>query len=99
MNVLMIRSKIKAEKAADVETAAKEMFTAISEAAPQGVRYASCRLADGLTYVALLELNDGAGNPLAALPAFQKFQEGLKDWLAEPPVTEQLTPVGSYRLF
>ena len=99
MSVLMIRSKIKAEKAADVEAAAKEMFTAINQAAPHGVRYASCRLPDGVTYVALLELDDGAGNPLAALPSFRKFQEDLKDWLAEPPVTEQLTPVGSYRLF
>ena len=92
MSVLMIRSKIKTGKAADVEAAAKQMFTTIKEAAPPGVRYASCRLADGVTYLALLELDDGAGNPLAALPSFRKFQEDLKDWLAEPPVTEQREP-------
>lgn len=99
MSVLMVRSTIKAEKAADMEAAATEMFAAIGQAAPHGVRYASCRLPDGVTYLALLQLDDGADNPLAALPAFQKFQDGLKDWLAEPPVIEHLTPVGSYRLF
>ena len=99
MSVVMVRSTIKAEKTADMEAAAKEMFAAIDQAAPHGVRYASCRLPDGVTYVALLQLDDGADNPLAALPAFQRFQDGLKDWLAGPPVIEQLTPVGSYRLF
>jgi hypothetical protein len=81
-----------------MEAAATDMFTAIKQAAPHGVRYASCRLPDGVTYVALLELDD-ADNPLAAVPAFRKLQEGLEDWLAEPPVIEQLTPVGSCRLF
>jgi hypothetical protein len=38
-------------------------------------------------------------NPLAALPAFVEFQENLKQWMAEPPTVEQLTVVGSYRLF
>ena len=34
-----------------------------------------------------------------AIPAFNEAQEKIKDWIAEPPVVEQLTPVGSYRLF
>lgn len=75
------------------------MFTALNQAAPPGVHYASWRLPDGVTYVALLELDDDAGNPLATLPAFGKFQESIKAWLAEPPITEPLTSVGSYRLF
>jgi hypothetical protein len=98
MSVLMVRSKIKAENATDLEAAAKAMFTAISEAAPRGVRYASFRLPDSMTYIALLQLDDDADNPLVALPAFRKFQENLKNWLAEPPVIDQLTTVGSYRL-
>jgi hypothetical protein len=99
MSVMMVRSRIKPDSAAQVEAAAREMFAAIAEAQPQGVRYASCRLPDGVTYVALLEVEDGTENPLPALPAFRKFQENLKDWLAVPAVPEQLTPVGSYRLF
>jgi hypothetical protein len=77
----------------------KRMFAAIDAAAPQGVRYASCKLPDGETFVILLELDDNADNPLVGVPAFGEFQATLQNWIAEPPVVGQLTPVGSYRLF
>jgi len=99
MSVRMIRAKIKAGKAADPEKAAQEMFTAIEAAQPQGVRYASCKLPDGVTYVILPGPDDDENNPLGAVPAFRNFQENLNAWIAGPPATEQLTPVGSYRLF
>ena len=51
----------------------------------QGIRYASCRLPDGVTYLNLLELEDGIENPLPALPEAKEFQEKLKSWLAEHP--------------
>jgi hypothetical protein len=75
------------------------VFAAIEQAQPRGVRYASCRLPDGVTYVAVLALEDPPANPLVAIPAFAEFQENLKGWLAEPPSVEQLTVAGSYALF
>jgi hypothetical protein len=75
------------------------MFAAIRRAQPEGIRYASCRLADGVTCVALLEVDDGVENPLPALPEFRELQESLSGWVAEPPTPEQLTVVGSYRFF
>ena len=36
---------------------------------------------------------------LFAVPAFRDFQAALPGWVAEAPVVEQLTPVGSYRVF
>jgi hypothetical protein len=73
--------------------------SAVQEAQPEGIRDASCRLPDGVTYVALLQIDDGVENPLAALTEFREFQEGLKGWLAENPSPEQMTVVGSYRFF
>lgn len=99
MSVRMVRAKIKPGKAAELEEAAAEMFAAIQAAQPQGVRYASCKLPDGETYVILLALDDDDNNPLVAVPAFRDFQENIKSWLAGPPAVEQLTPLGSYRLF
>ena len=87
MSVRMIRAKIKAGKAADLEKAAQEMFTAIEAAQPQGVRYASCKLPDGVTYVILQGLDDDENNPLGAVPAFRNFQENLNTWIAGPPAT------------
>ena len=99
MNVLMVRSRVKADSAAEVEAAVAKMFAAIEQAQPPGVRYASCRLPDGVTYVAMLALENPAANPLVEVPAFTEFQENLKGWLAEPPSIEQLTVAGSYQLF
>jgi hypothetical protein len=99
MSMTMIRAKVKTESAADVEVAARRMFSAIEQARPRGVRYASCRLADGATFVILLDLEDGSENPLPTLPAFREFQDALTEWLAAPLLREQLTVIGSYRTF
>jgi hypothetical protein len=99
MSVLMVRSKVKPESVADVEAAIEKVFAAIGEAKPAGVRYASSRLGDGVTFVALLQLADGIDNPLPAIPAFIEFQEHLKQWTDGPPTVEQLTVVGSFGLF
>jgi hypothetical protein len=99
MSAMMIRTQVKPDRVPDVEAAVQKMFAAIKEAQPQGVRYASCKLPDGATFVVILELEDPTANPLGTIPAFTEFQERLKDWLAVPPTPEPLHVVGSYRLF
>jgi len=99
MNVLMVRATVKAAQVTEVEAAVKRVFAALQHEQPQGIRYASCRLPDGVTYVVLLELDDGVDNPLPALPEFRAFQETLKNSMAEPPISDQLTVIGSYRFF
>ena len=97
MSVLMVRAKVKPEHVQELDVAAERMFAAIEKLAPEGIRYASGRLPDGVTYVALLQVNDGVENPLPALPEFQAFQAGLQSWVSEPPAAEPLAIVGSYR--
>jgi len=99
MPTLMARSKIKAEHVAELDAAINAVFKALDQRQPAGVRYALCRLADGVTYVVVVSLDEGIENPIPALAEYQKLQEGLKTWLAEQPSTDQLTVVGSYRLF
>jgi hypothetical protein len=99
MKVMMVRAKVKEESVADAEAAVKTMFGAIDAAQPKGVKYASARLPDGVTFVAVLALEDGTENPLSAIPECREFQEQLKHWHAEPPIVEPLTVIGSYELF
>jgi hypothetical protein len=99
MQVMMVRSKVKSESVGDVEAGVQKMVAAIEEAQPVGVRYSSCKLPDGVAFVALLELEDGNENPLVNLPAFREFQDNLKNWLAESPMPERLEVVGFYRVF
>ena len=99
MNVLMVRAKIKEENVADARAAIEKVIQTFEQAQPAGVRYASCLLSDGVTFVALLELKDDGGHPLRGFPAYQEMVESLKQWYAEPPAAERMTVTGSYGLF
>ncbi|MCX4576599.1 hypothetical protein [Streptomyces sp. NBC_01571] len=96
MAVLMVRATVKPECVDELEAALRRMFTAIEAARPKGVRYASYRLADGVTYLAELEIADGIGNPLPEIQEFREFQAALKDWLAAPPAVEHFEVRGAY---
>jgi hypothetical protein len=58
MRLMMVRAKIKADSTDEIEAAA------IDREQLHGIRYASCQLADGVTYLnPFLELEDGIENP------------------------------------
>jgi len=97
MSAMLLRTKVKADKATEVEAAVRSLFAALEEAQPKGIRYTSLRLADGVTYVVLLQVEEGIDNPLPKLPEFLRFQENLKGWLAEPPAPDQVTVIGDYQ--
>jgi len=99
MTVHMVEAKIRRESVKDVEAAAKKMFAAIDAAQPEGIRYASCLMPDGETFLAFLELDEGLENPLPGLPEFQEFLQGVEASRAEPANIHALEVVGSYRLF
>jgi hypothetical protein len=99
MSVLTVRAKVKEEHVAEAEAAVRRMFAAIEREQLEGIRYASVKLEDGATFLALLEVADGVENPLADLPEAQEFYGRLPDWYAEPPEVRPGTVVGSYRLF
>jgi hypothetical protein len=98
MNVQMVRFKVKPSCVDQFEEAAKGVFAAARENRPKGVRnYVLCRLSDGHTYLALVELHDGLSNPLLEVPEGKKFLENVQNWVAEPPIRDQLTSIGSYQ--
>src|SRR5262249_25929045 len=100
MTVHMAEAKIKVDNVTDVETAARKLFAAIDAAQPGGIRYAWCMQPDGETFVALVEVEDGAENPILALPEYHEIQAHMGEWIAEPPPgAQQLSVIGSYRLF
>ena len=100
MSVPVVQSKIKAEGIADVQAATKKALAALGATHPDGLRYASCLLPDGETFVlALLRIDDGGRNPLPGLPECKELLEIVEGSRAEPPIVEQLTVNGSYPLF
>lgn len=98
MNLMMVRAKIKEENVADALAATEKVIQALEQAQPD-VRYAAARLSDGVTLLAFLEREPGQEHPLRAFPAYVKLVGSLKQWYAEPPTVENMTVIGSYRLF
>jgi hypothetical protein len=99
MSLLTIRATIKPDAVSEVESAARDLFAAIATLSPPNLRYGSVRLADGVTFLIMLQVEDGTENPLPQLPEFQQFQQGLRAWSAGPPDVSAADVVGSYRLF
>lgn len=99
MNLLMVRAKIKEEHVADAQAATEKMLRALEQAHPADVRYAASTLDDGVTVIALLQLEPGQEHPLRTFPPYVELIENLKDWYAEPPAVEHMTVIGSYHLF
>lgn len=99
MTVVMVRQKVKDGSAAEAAAAVRDLFATLDHVRPEGIRYASTRVADSSTFVILSELSDGIEDPRRAIPEFQRFLDQLKGWVDGPPVIEHLDVVGSYNLF
>jgi hypothetical protein len=96
--IITIQAPMKEEHAAETEAAVRRMVAALEREQPAGVRYASLKLADGATFLALVEFEDAESNPLLALPEYQELLAKLEAWRAAPPEVSPATVVGSYRL-
>jgi quinol monooxygenase YgiN len=95
----MVRYKVKPDRVAENEALVRAVYDELQRVAPTGLRYATFRLDDGVTFthLAIVDTEDGQ-TPLSKLPAFQRFQENIRERCDEPPDATQLETIGSYRL-
>jgi len=98
MSVTVVRYTTKPECADENQALIEQVFAELATAAPEGLRYASFRLADGVSFVhvASVETSDGA-NPLTTTPAFTEFVRQIGERAVEPPAASDATMIGSYR--
>ena len=99
MTVTVVRQKVKDGSLEEATAATRDMFAALNRVRPEGLRYASTRVVDSSTFVAMFELDDGIEDPRPAIPEFVRFLEQIKGWVDGPPVIEHLEVVASYNLF
>lgn len=100
MKRVMVRYKVKADRAGENVEYITKVFEQLDHERPDGLRYASFRLDDGVSFVHLVSIETADGrNPLSAVSAFKAFTERIKDRCDEPPVAVDLHDVGVYRLF
>lgn len=97
MNTVVVRYRTKPD-AGDVNAdLVRAVFDELGADGTDGVRYATFRLEDGVTFVHVAQV-EGPTNPLPATAAFQRFQAELADRCDEPPVAMQAEVVGDHRL-
>lgn len=99
MKVMLSRTKVKPDQLEAIKAAGDRVLEGLEREQPQGVRYATFQLPDGLSFITLIAVDDGIENPLLALPEHKAFREGFKTWIAEPPIAEEATVGVSYRVF
>jgi hypothetical protein len=100
MSRIMVRYKVKPERAEENEQLVRAVYEELQRTAPAGLRYATFRLDDGVSFVhiAATDTEDGH-NPLGAVQAFQAFQKDVADRCEEPPEARDLHEVGSFRFW
>jgi hypothetical protein len=91
MRRVMVRYTVKPGRAEENERLVRDVYDELHRTGPEGIRYATFRLADGVTFVhvASVETDDAA---------FARFQEAVAERCDVAPVVTELTEVGSYRL-
>ena len=100
MGVTVVRYKTKPDRADENQALIEKVFSELDGNRPEGLRYASFRLADGVSFVhvASVDTDDGT-NPLTATPSFAEFLREIKERCEEPPLALDATVVGSYRFW
>lgn len=98
--IRLVRYKVKPQQAAENERLVRAVFAALREMKPAGLRYATLKADDGLTFMHLVSHESEASRDvLTSLPAFKAFSSGVRDRCDEPPVFTELSVVGSFELF
>jgi hypothetical protein len=98
MNHVIVRYKVKPERAAENEQLVRDVYAELHQTKPTGFHYATFQLDDGVSFVhvAAHDAEDGP-SPLSEVQAFKRFQENIDDRCDEPPVARSVREIGSYR--
>jgi vancomycin resistance protein YoaR len=96
MRQVMVRYKVKPDRVAENEALVRAVYDELHRTEPAGLRYATFRQDDGVTFVHVAQTEDGV-NPLSGVAAFARFQDAIGERCDEAPVVIALHEVGSYR--
>jgi hypothetical protein len=96
MGSSMVRYKVLPERADENVALVQAVYAELAREQPAGLRYASFRLPDGVTFMHIVIETDQPGRILGELASFRAFQEDIVGRCEEPPVASEVVLVGSY---
>jgi hypothetical protein len=95
MRRVMVRYRVKPDRADENEQLVRAVYAELKELDPEGFRYRTFRLEDGVSFVHVAE-SEGSQNPLPELDAFNEFQREIEDRCDEQPLVTTFDEVGSF---
>jgi hypothetical protein len=96
MRRVIVRYKVKPGQSERNEELVRAVYEELHLVEPDGLRYATFRLEDGVSFVHVAE-SDAVDSPLTKLDSFKEFQRDIADRCDEPPVVTEIREIGSYR--
>jgi hypothetical protein len=96
-NIRVVRYTTTPETVAENTRLVSQVFTALDEAKPDGLRYGTLLLPEQHTFLHLV-ITPGEESPLSGLPAFDEFQRDLSSRVVGAAHPALATLVGNFRL-
>ena len=96
MKRTVISYKVRPETAAVNEELIRGVFDELTQIEPANVSYTAFALEDGVSFVHVVEVDEG-DNPIPALTSFKRYTEAVLDRCQEQPVVNQAREIGTYR--
>jgi hypothetical protein len=94
MSQIMVRYKVKPELAAENEQLIRAVYEELHRSRPHGLRYATFRLEDGVSFVHIALQEDDTG--LSDVKAFREFTRQIEDRCDEQPSVTVLHQIGAF---
>ena len=98
MGEVVVRYTVKPGRAEENRRLVERVYAELAERKPEGFRYATFCLADGVSFVHVASLAEGHDNPLPTITAFADFTRDIADRCDVPPDAQDAALVGSYGL-
>ena len=98
MGSTMVRYKVRPERADENVALVQAVYAELAREQPDGLRYATFRLPDGVSFLHVVIETDQPGRILGQIAAFRAFQQDIEDRCEEPPAATEIRLVGSYGL-
>lgn len=98
MATTVVRYKVKEGRGDENQALVEAVFTELAATNPDGLRYGTIRLDDGVTFVHIAR-TEGEDNPLGESAAFKAFVADLPDRCAEPPAPMEGAVIGNFGLY
>jgi len=100
MGKVVVRYKVKPERVEENERLIGQVYEELAAVKPEGFRYATVKLDDGVSFVHIASIDTADGsNPLRGIAAFAEFGRDIAERCDEPPVVQDSQLVGSYGFF